>query len=171
MGLYEIRSPGGKRATLNKFPYALKMPKIVILNAALWSKGRAVQSGSRVQRVTANTAEHTSISYWCTNTSKSYARSNLITLEKLAMMISLFLPFTYQNGCFDWLSIIIHVGQVFDEKRFSPGKGSKSLVDCSLPGVQRFTTHPEGHKSVAWAPVLISTSFPITHQLHPSSWS
>jgi hypothetical protein len=48
-------------------------------------------------------------------------------------------------GCFDWLSIIIiHVGHVFDGKQFSPGKGSKGL-DCSLPGVQRFTTRPEGH--------------------------
>ena len=53
-----------------------------------------------------------------------------------------FYPFTYQNVCFDRLFVMIHVGQVFDENRFSPRKGSKSL-DFSLPGVQRFTTQTE----------------------------
>ena len=68
---------------------------------------------------------------------------------------------------YDWLSIIIHVGQVFDGKQFSPGKGSKGL-DCSLARVQRFTTQPEGHVPVAWVPVLISRQillFPVTSEL------
>ena len=63
----------------------------------------------------------------------------------------LFFAFTLQHRCFNWLTISIHVGQVFPLERVQG-----SAVHCSLSKVQRFTTQTEGDKPAAWAPVLIS---------------
>ena len=94
----------------------------------------------------------------------SYTRSNLVTFEKLEMMISLYIS--------EWMFwLVVYNNTCGPSLWWEPIQPWERVQGSGLQSarVRRFTTQPEGHKPVAWAPVLISRSFshntPVTSQL------